>query len=162
MQWYHHALILLAVTGGYLAWHVPRAVRWLTLGALSFATSAMWHNYGLPYPIIYGATTNFMICICLSFYERPKWENGVFNSFILMILIDALFACGFIKTRFNFAVTLEVINATAILIIWSAGIMNRIAKYGRDFYVRYGWILNPCHQALFAKEPQNSQWRGRH
>lgn len=126
MQWYHFALIALAISSAVLAWNVPRAALWLSLGAASYVTSAMWHNHGLPYATFYGAVTNFAILAGMWIYADQRWEIRVWNCFHLMVLIDILYMAGFIKDRILFAEALELVNLAAILFVGTTGIVQRV------------------------------------
>lgn len=158
MQWYHYTLLAMAISAGVISWKIPRAVLWLSLGALSFVLSVIWHRSGLPGGLIFGAVTNFIICVCLSCVpKRMAWETGFFNAVIMMMMLDALRAWGFIASHEAFAIGLEIVNAVAILIIAAPGASEWVAKYG---YFRPGdrSFADRSHKALFAHKPQRPTW----
>lgn len=160
LEWYHVTLIVMALVSGIAAWDVPRAVLWICLGALSYATSAWWHNMGLPYATVYGATTNFVICLLLAWLATTKYELWLFNAFILMLVIDALFVAGFISSRFTFAVSLEIVNAAAMLLVMATGISERIARHdGHSFGDHRPSFADYCNRALLKERtPHHQKW----
>jgi len=153
LEWYHIALIALAVFAGASSWNVPRAILWLSAGALSFVTSVWWHRYGMPGAILFGAVTNFVICVLLSRFAKTRWEMGVFNAFILMILIDGLYAAGFTHSLYVVSVAQELVNAAAILIIASPGAVQRVERYGL-FHSRDSRAVHHCHRLVLAQRPR--------
>ncbi len=160
MEWYHQVLVLLALIAALLAWHVPRAVLWIGVGTFSYVTSAWWHQAGIPHGEVYGAATNVATC-ALIYYLGPPWsgmETRLMSVFVLMILVDLLYATGIIQTPYLFAVTLEIINAYALLLIWAAGITERITRNG--FFRRYPYraILDYLHQALLGPKKYPRWW----
>lgn len=162
LEWYHVTLIIMALAAGIAAWDVPRAVLWICLGALSYATSAWWHNMGFPYATLYGACTNFAICVLLAWLATTKYELWVFNAFILMLVIDALFVAGFIGSRFAFAVSLEIVNAAAMLLIMATGVSDRIARHeGQSVGDHHPGIAHLCNRALLAERTTHHEkwWR---
>ncbi|MCW0235227.1 MAG: hypothetical protein OJJ21_16620 [Ferrovibrio sp.] len=162
MQWYHEALLIMASVAAATAWRVPRAALWLSLGAFSYITSAIWHNYGMPYATVYGASTNFVICLLLSRYAAMKWEMLLFDAFIAMLLVDFLFVTGFIPTQYWFAVSLEIINAAAILLVWSTGITEMVQRNGWSFSGSGRNFLGRCHRALFSQRKAYPRWWEHH
>lgn len=158
MEWYHWMLILTCVLSGLLAWDVPRALLWLGLGAFSYVTSAWWHDAGFPYATLYGAFTNVVICGLLYKMADSKWEMGVFNLFIGMILIDLLYVCGVVKSPYDFAVALEVVNFCAMLLIGITGILERLRKDGYDFSRSDSHFLRRCHSALHSQRQPYPHW----
>lgn len=130
LEWYHWTLITLAIAAAVSAWHLQRAVLWISLGALSYVTSAWWHNAGLPYGAAYGMATNLAICFAIYGLAQQRWELRLWNAYHAMILLDILYLAGVIKTQLLFAVSLEVVNAAALFLIIGTGIMDR-AGYAR-------------------------------
>lgn len=158
LEWYHWTLIGLAIVAGLLACNVPRALFWLFLGAFSYITSAWWHNAGIPFGTLYGAGTNLFICWLLYRMAETRWEMGVFNCFIFMLLIDLLFVTDIIKSRETFAICLEVANAAAMLLIGATGILDRIGAARHDFRIWGSSVLRRCHRALFASRKEYPRW----
>lgn len=158
MQWYHIGLIALAIGAAYAAWNVPRAKLWLILGALSFVASALWHNYGLPYPTPFGAATNLAICYAFWILAERRWEMRVWNCFHMMLIIDLLYISGAINDHYAFAVSLEIVNVVAILMIATTGIMERTGGMGMGFGLgRPGWI-NFVHRRLWPQRSVPRPW----
>lgn len=161
MQWYHETLLIMAMVAVILAWKVPKAALWVGFGAFSYVTSIWWHNSDFPYATLYGAATNFLTCIAMFSVggsKWPKWEMRIFACFILMLLIDLLFACGVIETQYIFAVSLEVVNAYALLVISAAGIVERVGG-GRNLSHPYRNILAYIHRAVFSEgKKQYPRW----
>lgn len=155
MAWYHIVLIGAAIIAAALAWHVPRAVQWLALGALSYVSSAMWHNAGLPHGAFYGAMTNLAICYGLWIWADQRWEMRLWNCFHFMLIIDILYIVGIIRDQFTFAVSLELINLAAILLIAGTGIVQRVD--GMDFGpYRHRWI-DSFHRCLWPERSMASR-----
>jgi hypothetical protein len=158
LEWYHWALISLCILAGVSAWNVSRAILWLGLGAFSYVTSAWWHDAGFPYATLYGAFTNVVICVLLYKMADSKWEMGVFNCFIGMILIDLLYVCGVVKNAYDFAVGLEVVNVCAMLLIGATGILERLRSYGYDFRNSDSAVLHRIHHALHSQRSSYPHW----
>lgn len=125
LEWYHLVMISAAAGAAVLAWNVPRAVVWIVAGAISYVTSAWWHNAGLPGAAYYGAATNLVICYLLWIFAVRRYEMRVWNCFHLMIILDLLYLSGFITDHMLFAVSLEVVNLVALSIIALTGILER-------------------------------------
>lgn len=158
MEWYHGTLLTMAVIAVVLAWRVPNAALWVGFGLFSYVTSAWWHNAGFPYATLYGAATNVATCLAIYYVGVAKWEMRLFACFILMLLIDLLFVCGVIETQYIFAVSLEVVNAYALLLIWAAGIAERVGG-GHRFGHPYRSLLDRVHRALFSQgKKQYPRW----
>lgn len=155
LPWYHVALIATAASACVLAWHVPRAVLWLCLGALSYISSAWWHNAGLPYGAFYGAATNLAICYALWIYADQRWEMRLWNCFHLMLVVDILYLAGFIKDHLIFAEALELINFVAMLFIAGTGIVER-ADGIRSGPHRGRWI-DSFHRRLWTPRSMASR-----
>lgn len=158
MEWYHEVLAAMAIIAVILAWRVPNAVLWVGLGTLSFVTSAWWHNAGFPYGTLYGAATNLAICFAIYKYGKDtRWEGKLMSGFILMLLLDLLYVCGAIKTQYIFAVSLEVVNAYCLLLIWATGVAERIGN-GRGFSHPYRDVLGSFNRAVFAERKEYPKW----
>lgn len=166
LQWYHDLLIAMAVCTIAVSWRVPRAVLWVSLGAASYVSSAILHNYGVAswLATLYGATTNFVICYALYRFacregaDGAEWEMNVFKIFILMILIDLLFLTGIIHTRWLFAVSLEFMNALAMAVIFATGVTERLAHHGHPVSVHRGGLLDRLHHSLHDKRAPYPKW----
>jgi hypothetical protein len=126
MQWYHWTLIAAACIAAALAWNVPRAVVWIGLSAISYVTSAWWHNAGWPYATQFGAATNLLICYAFWIWAEQRYEMRLWNFFHLMLIIDLLFIFGAIRDQYQFAVSLEIVNLAALAFIGFTGIMERV------------------------------------
>jgi hypothetical protein len=150
LAWYHWTLIGAAAISAALAWNVPRAPMWIALGAISYVTSAMWHNAGWPYATQFGAATNLAICYLMWVFADQRWEMRVWNAFHLMLLIDLLFIFGWIRSQYDFAVSLEIVNLVALIFIGATGIAERADAWrsarGADLH-RTGLV----HRALWAE-----------
>lgn len=157
MHWYQTALLVGAVIVGILAWNVPRAVLWISLGGMSFVAGSGWHDAGLPHGAAFGAFTNFMICFALYAVAELRWEMRVWNCFHLMIVLDILYLTGFIESHYDFAVGLEIANWMALLVIGAAGLMQRIGHgvfSGRDYSSGVSLFRN----ALYSKRRDRPFW----
>lgn len=158
MHWYHLALLAGAAGAAALAWNVPRAVLWISLGALSFVSSSWWHEAGLPYGAAFGAATNLAVCYAIYALAKLRYELRVWNAFHLMILIDILWMAGMIKSHYNFAVALEVANWLGILVIGATGILER-AGDGIAAHRSYTGWLGAIHRSLFEERKHPPFWR---
>lgn len=144
-----------AVIAALLAWRIPRAVLWIGCGALSYITSAWWHNAGLPYGTVYGAATNLAICYAFWILADAKWEMRLWNFFHLMLVVDLLYIFGAIRDIFVFAVSLELINLAALIFIGGVGIMERVGGvYSRRS--RFGGS-DLVYRALWAERSEHSR-----
>lgn len=158
MEWYHATLLTMAVVAVVLAWKVPNAALFVALGFLSYASSAIWHNLGFPYGTLYGAFTNIIICFVIyRSSSHARWEAKLMACFVLMILIDLLYVCGVIETQYIFAVSLELVNAYALLLISATGIAQRIGN-GHRFSHPYRALLASFNRAVFAERKQYPRW----
>ena len=161
MPWYWIALVVGALTAAALAWRVPRAPIWILAGAASFVASVAWHKANLPYPAVFGAFTNLAVCFALYAYAKLKWEMRVWNCFHLMIVIDLLYLSGWIYSRYDYALALELANWLALLIIGTAGIAER-AGYGPAWaFARRaspGWA-GAVHRRLYAERNDPPFWQ---
>lgn len=155
MAWYHIVLLSVWALAVALAWNVPRAVFWLSLGALSYVSSAMWHNAGLPYGTFYGAATNLLICYGLWIYADQRWEMRLWNLFHLMLMVDILYMTGAIADHLIFAEALELINFLAMLLISGTGIVER-ADGIRSGPYRNRWI-DSFHRRLWPERSMASR-----
>lgn len=158
MHWYQSILLAGAVIAAALAWNVPRAVLWISLGALSFLASSWWHDAGFPYGAAFGASTNLAVCYVIYALAQLRYELRVWNSFHLMIVLDLLYMSGVIETHYTFAVSLELANWLALVIIGTTGILERVRYGRRDIPWRPGWLHN-LHRALFAERKRPPFWR---
>ena len=149
MPWYDAALLAGAVVAMSLSWKLPRASLWIILGALSFFLSYQWHVAGWPYPAVFGASTNLAVCFAIYAKAQLKYEMRVWNCFHLMIVIDLLYLSGWISSRYDYAVGLELANWLGIFVIGVAGLADR-AGYGHNWLLshrrRSGWV-----HAVFAR-----------
>lgn len=156
LEWYHWTLISAAIIAGALAWRVPRAVIWIGLGVASYVTSAMWHNAGWPYATQFGAATNLAICYLFWIFSNRRWEMRLWNFFHLMLVVDLLYMFGAIRDQFTFAVSLELINLSALIFIGVTGITERAGGGIRS------WSAHPrriglVHRTLWAQRSDNSR-----
>lgn len=158
MHWYHVALAIGAVIAGALAWEVPRAVLWISLGALSFLASSWWHDAGWPYGAAFGAATNIGICFLIYALAELRWELRVWNCFHLMIVIDLLNLTGVVKSHYDYAVALELANWLALLVIGAAGIMERASRgvYSGPYRARGAGLV---YRALWAERSHPPFWQ---
>lgn len=157
LEWFHWALIALWALAFISAWKVPRAALWLALGALSYVISAWWHVHGLPYAVGVGAATNIGIVVVMFFRAKERWEMMVWQCITMMLLLDVLRVSGLV-TQLQFAMSLEAVNAAAMVLIGTTGIMDRI-KAG-DIHPRIAGhrsVLS-LHRALFAKREPYPRW----
>jgi hypothetical protein len=158
MEWFHATLLTMAAIAVALAWRVPNAAFFVALGVISYVSSAAWHNMGFPYATLYGAFTNLVIC-CVIYRSGidVKWEAQLMACFVFMLLIDLLFVVGIIKSQYNFAVSLELANAYALLLISATGIAERIGN-GRRFSHPYRDLLDSFNRSVFAESKQYPRW----
>lgn len=160
MHWYQSLLLAGAVIAGYLAWNVPRAILWISLGALSFVASSWWHDAGLPYGAAFGAATNVFICFMLYAYAQYRFEMRIWNCFHLMLVIDILYLAGVVKSHYDFAVALELANWLALFVIGAAGIAERAARgVPAGLHIPGGTGL--VHRALWAERARPPFWQAR-
>lgn len=155
LEWYHWTLIGAAALAALSAWHVPRAVFWIAIGAFFYVVSAMWHVYGFPYATAFGAGTNLVVCYLLWIFAEQRYEMRLWNFFHLMLVVDLLYIVGTIRDQITFAITLEVINLVALLFIMLTGIAERV----NGLSIRpsdTGWARF-VHRALFAERSTNSR-----
>lgn len=158
MEWYHATLLTMAVVAVVLAWRVPNAAAFVALGFFSYLSSAAWHNAGFPYATLYGASTNLVICYVIYRYgANVRWEAKLMACFVLMLLIDLLYVFGVIKSQYNFAVSLELVNAYALLLISATGILQRMGN-GHRFSHPYRSFLASFNRAVFAERKQYPRW----
>lgn len=159
MEWYHATLITMAAIAVVLAWRIPEAVITVGVGAFFYVTSAWMHNAGVPIATFYGIASNLVMCFLL--YPMPKeagrWVDKVFSCYILMLLIDLLYVCGVIKSHYNFAVSLEIVTAYALLLIWAAGVAERTAN-GRNSHDLHSGILDRFNRAVLAPRKEYPKW----
>lgn len=157
MEWYHATLITMAVIAAGLAWRVPGAAMTVGLGSFFYATSAWVNLLGLPFGVLYGAATNLVMCMMLYPMTSGRWVDKVFTSYIFMLLIDLLYVTGVIETPYIFAVSLEVVNAYALLLIWAAGIAERTAGGRRHRHLHSG-LLGRLNRAVLAERKEYPRW----
>lgn len=159
MEWYHATLITMAVVAVVLSWRIPEAVVTVGMGAFFYVTSAWLHLSSNTAALAFGAATNLVMCFFL--YPMPKavgrWVDKVFSCYILMLLIDLLYAVGIIQSHYNFAVSLEAINAYALLLIWAAGIAERTADGRRPDRFDRGF-LGRFNRAVLAERKEYPKW----
>lgn len=140
--WYLQALAGAAVVVALIAWRVPRAVLWIGLLALSFILSSIWHDFGLPYAALFGASTNLAVCFALYSLAQLRWEMRVWNCIHAMIIIDLLYYRGYIVNHADFAIGLELANWLALAIVGATGMMERFGwndAWRIDFSRRFSW-----------------------
>jgi len=158
MQWYHEALILMAVFATILAWRVPWAVIIVAVGSIFYAATAFLHNVGFPYGVLMGAISNLIMCTGLAMISNPsRMIDRVFSCYILMILIDLLFVTRVIETQYIFAVSLEVVNAYALLLICITGFVER-AGNGRLSRHPDSSLLDYLNRALLGESKAYPRW----
>jgi len=172
MEWYHATLITMAIIAAALAWRVSGAVSVVSLGSFFYILSVWLHQAMAQsgasadhieqlqhFSTAFGAATNFFMCRLL--YSMPKeagrWVDKVFSCYILMLLIDLLYVCGVIKSHYIFAVSLEIVNAYALLLIWAAGIAERAAN-GRSPNHSHGDFLDSFNRAVLAPRKEYPKW----
>jgi hypothetical protein len=149
LQWYHMTLITLAALAAWSAWNVPRAVLWIGLGAFFYIVSAWWHNAGWPYATVFGAATNLVMCYLFWIWAEQRFEERLWNAYHLMLVIDVLFIFGYIRSQYDFAVSLEIVNAIALLFVIGVGIAERAdgIRARSPHPGRPGFV----HRSLFAE-----------
>lgn len=158
MQWYHLALLAMAGLAVIFAWRVPGAAKVVCVGTAFAVMTSVWHINQWPYGLLFGAWTNFAMCVGLSLMQSDApWISRLFRCYILMILVELLFVTGVIETQYIFAVTLEIINAYALLLIWATGIAERVGD-GHSFSNPYRRFLADIHRALLTERKEYSQW----
>lgn len=126
-----YALVIAALAGMVLAWHVPRAWMWTGIGGASFFASTLYFDYGnqVLHPIMTLACDS-LVCLAIYRWAKEKWEILIFLSFWLSVLTSLLMIGGFIPDRVVYASFLEIFNLCAILAISGTGIVQMIGKYG--------------------------------
>lgn len=142
-------LLVCALAALIFAWNVPRAPLYIVMGAALYAASAAWHNMDWPYATAFGAGTNFVMIFFLWANADQKWELRVWNFYHLMLVVDLLYMAGFIRDRFIFAASLELINLVLLLFIVGTGLAQRLTdgNPARDFGARRTGFV---HRTLFA------------
>lgn len=158
MEWYHWTLVALLSLSIVSAWWVRNAVLWLSLGALCYVASAMWHNYGFPYGVAVGAAMNFVIIVMLARYAVAQWEVVFGHCILAMLLVDLLYASGVIQDRYTFAVALEIINAIAMVIVTTIGVLDRISNGDILSGLRHWHPVRRGHSLAFADRKPYPRW----
>lgn len=158
MEWYHQALLTMAAIAVITAWRVPWAATIVGVGTFLACMTSIWHSAGLPYGVLFGAITNLMMCVGLSMISNPsRMVDRVFSCYILMLLIDLLFVTRVIETQYIFAVSLEVVNAYALLLIFVTGFVERVGN-GRVSRHSDSGLLDYLNRALLGESKPYSQW----
>lgn len=155
MEWYHWTLIGAACTAALLAWNVPRAVLWISIGAVFYLASAMVHNYGFRYATQFGGATNLAMCYLLWIYADQRWEMRLWNAFHLMIIIDILYIFGWIGSQYDFAVALEIINLVTLIFIAGTGAAERLNGVSSGPYL--AGRPHSLHNLLWAERSDRSR-----
>lgn len=149
MDVFQTALFCGAAVTALVAWHVPNALFWITLGWLSFFTSAVWQAYGLPYRELFGTVTNVIIIVSIYKWGERRWEVLVMDAFIAMILLNFLFSVGLIPTNYMLITALEVCNWFALVVIFITGYTER--QHGTSRLTgNPGWA-DRLHSTLYAQ-----------
>lgn len=158
MFWYQAALLIGAAVVAWISWRVPRAVFWVALGVLSGVASAYWHDAGLPHGAAFGAFTNLAICFLLYALAEKRWEMRLWNVFHLMIVVDILYLAGAIRSHYQFAVALELANWLGLVVIGSAGILDRSPHAGTLARRARDWAPDFVYRALHEKRSRPPFW----
>lgn len=130
-----YALIFLALIAMSASVQVPRAWRWIGLGAVSFFASTLFLDYG-PWPAWHPLFTfgcDAMVCAVLFItymeFGGSDWELGVFIAFMCSCLASMLQMGGFIHSLWVYPSLLELCNAGALLwIIWT-GLVEMVGRH---------------------------------
>lgn len=123
MNGWQMALSIGAIIAMAVAWHVPRAVHWICLGALSFVASTAYARYGFEYPAIFGAITDVAIWLVIYHYAEKRWEIAFAACFQAMIAADLIYAFGEITGAWMVSnwlrvVILEAFNWAALAVVF--------------------------------------------
>lgn len=130
-----YALIGLALIALACSARVPRAWRWIGLGAASFFVSTLFLDYG-PSPQWHPLVTfacDALVCFVIFFtymeHGGQDWEIGVFLAFMCSSLTSLLRMGGAIPADWVYASMLELCNAGALLwIIWT-GLIEMVGRH---------------------------------
>lgn len=158
MQWYHITLLVMALIAALTAWRVPNAVVWVGSGVCLAVTTSLAHISGTTMALAYGAVTNLIMCILIHAFAKNTWETRLMQAFILMLALDFLFAIGVIETQYLFAVSLEIVNAYALLLIFATGVLDRVARHEDADSRRYLHLLGSVYHALFGTPAPYPKW----
>jgi hypothetical protein len=128
-----YALIVVALIVMAVSYRVPRAWRWIGVGALSFFASTLFGDYvdrGLhPFFTLLCDTT---VCVSVYAFYEEDWEVGVFLAFLVSVFCSALKLGGFIGIGWVYPSLLEICNLGALLWISHVGILQLIGSGASD------------------------------
>lgn len=97
-----------------------RALAWLAAGLASYAVSTAYYRAGLPLHPFVAALCDATVCLLIYRFGGAKWELPLFLVFQLSVLINFVqITRGF--PTYTYALSLELINWAALLIIIGAG-----------------------------------------
>lgn len=131
---YTWALIAVAIFAAALSYQVPRAGRWIALGALSFFASTVFLDY-TPWHDLHPVFTffcDFVVCIVIgvTYFHRggKDWELGVFIAFMCSCF-SSLLMMGFRLEPWLYASLLELCNLAALLWIIGIGVVDLVGRH---------------------------------
>lgn len=146
MSNYHMALFIAAVITGLVSCKTPRAILWILMLAASFTASVSFaffvrsNDLGFPHT---GVTMLCDIVVFLSIREfgKERWETRLlaplvsFSAAVSLIYTTlTIFPIYGTPPQLLYAITLEVINYIALLIIGGVGLLNLI-KADNEFFI---------------------------
>lgn len=164
MTIYQFALLVAALLTVAVSHHVPRALWWVGALFLSFVSSTIWQESGMPHREFFGTATDLAIIVAMWIWAKQRWELWVMNCVILMILLNWIYALRYIGidviAHYWLITGLEVSNWIALVIISVTGLLERqtndvgMANSNLDL----GWA-DRCHRVLYAERSRNSIFR---
>jgi hypothetical protein len=130
-EWYQWALPVIGGAVMWVAWRVPRAAVWVMLLLTSFVLSSLWWDLGGPMPAAFAASTDFAVALIMLRYKRKEWETDVLYCYCGMILAHIVWHAGLASSHYWYALWLEIMNWTIVLLIGALGVADRLQR-GRD------------------------------
>ena len=111
-------------------WHLPHAVQWIVIGALSFIVSAGWEAALLPSPAVLAIVADMLVWMVIYHYAEKRWELLFAACFQGMIAVNLAYLFGDITglwdmTNWARVVSLEILNWAALFVVWLTAITER-------------------------------------
>ena len=129
MHPYDLPMIIAAVLAFIASSHIPRAWRWIIFGAASIIASRLYWAAELPHPSFVAAMCDALVCIAIDKWAREEWEQKLYRVFQAQVLVNLIFHVG-IGTQFIHAISLEILNWTALGIIGGTSAMDWVRRHG--------------------------------
>lgn len=152
-------LALIAVTFVALACsvRVPRAWRWIGLGAVSFFVSTLFQDFAGRSDLQPFVTLGCDALVCLAIYKwhQETWEIPVYIAFLCSVFASLIFI-GFKFEHWIYASLLELCNLAALLCITGTGVVDLIGR--NENSPVSGWRRH-LHSARIASGSQDQTKR---